>query len=134
MINSLCFTILGGMYVCQLLFEKSCVRKSEQVIVLQEQLSENRIEVGCSQGPPKWGWQMQTQFGTNPMTVFPSAASSGFSSPVTTPLSASSPLLKAPNHPSPSPLNLCFATYNNTSSTTNIPHAYRQHHLRPPPP
>lgn len=133
MINSLCFTILGECML--LLFGKSCFRKSEQVIVLQEQLSENRIEVGSSQGPPKWAWQMQTQFGTNPMTVFPSAASSGFSSPVTTALSASSPLLKAPNHPSSSALNLCFATYN-TSSTTNIPHGYRQHHLRlqkPPP-
>lgn len=96
----------------------------------KEHLTENRIEVGSSQGPSKWAWQMQTQFSTNPITVFPTAASSGFSSPVTTAISASSSLLKAPHPSSSSALNLCFATTYNTPSTTNVPHGYHQQQLR----
>ncbi|KAL3518295.1 hypothetical protein ACH5RR_020884 [Cinchona calisaya] len=71
----------------------------------KERVTENRIEVGSSQGPPKWAWQLQTQSSATQVKVFASAASSGFSSPAS---NASSPSSKAPNV---SASNLCFASY-----------------------
>ncbi|KAL3530640.1 hypothetical protein ACH5RR_009962 [Cinchona calisaya] len=92
----------------------------------KERVSENRIEVGSSQVPPKWAWQMQGQLSATPVTVFSTAASSGFSSPAS---NASSPPSKAPN---PSTLNLCFASYPMSSANT-IQHGYQLRTQWPPP-
>ncbi|XP_027108604.2 APETALA2-like protein 3 isoform X1 [Coffea arabica] len=71
----------------------------------KERVIENRFEVGSSQGPQKWAWQMQSQLSATPVTVFSTAASSGFSSSAS---NASSPSSKAPNS---SAVGLCFASY-----------------------
>ncbi|KAK2975368.1 hypothetical protein RJ640_012379 [Escallonia rubra] len=92
----------------------------------EERATEKRIEVGSSQGPPNWAWQMHNQVGATPMTLFSSAASSGFASQAT----ALSPSFHPSKAPNPAALNLRFSSPVMTS--TNSSQYYYQ--MRPPPP
>ncbi|KAK3008285.1 hypothetical protein RJ639_013278 [Escallonia herrerae] len=92
----------------------------------EERATDKRIEVGSSQGPPNWAWQMHNQVGATPMTLFSSAASSGFASQAT----AFSPSFHPSKAPNPTALNLRFSSPVMTS--TNSSQYYSQ--MRPPPP
>ncbi|KAK2998249.1 hypothetical protein RJ639_023791 [Escallonia herrerae] len=92
----------------------------------EERATEKRIEVGSSQGPPNWAWPMHNQVGATPMTLFSSAASSGFASQAT----ALSPSFHPSKAPNPAALNLRFSSPVMTS--TNSSQYYNQ--MRPPPP
>ncbi|KAJ8751405.1 hypothetical protein K2173_016608 [Erythroxylum novogranatense] len=72
---------------------------------IEEKATEKRIELGSSQGLPNWTWQMHGQVTATPMTLFSTAASSGFSISATTPSAAILP--SKPANPSPTN-NLCF--------------------------
>ncbi|XP_022766162.1 floral homeotic protein APETALA 2-like [Durio zibethinus] len=63
--------------------------------VYRERVIEKRIEVGS---PPSLAWQIQGPYsGTNPVPLFPTAASSGFSSSIITSSSAATGQLHNPN-------------------------------------
>ncbi|XP_037495169.1 ethylene-responsive transcription factor RAP2-7 isoform X2 [Jatropha curcas] len=67
----------------------------------EERATEKRIELGSPQGVPNWAWQMHGQVTATPMTMFSTAASSGFSFAATPPSAAilpSKPLNPAPHH------------------------------------
>ncbi|XP_060170204.1 ethylene-responsive transcription factor RAP2-7 isoform X2 [Lycium barbarum] len=89
----------------------------------EERGSGKRIDVGSSQGHPNWAMQMHGQVGTTPMSMFSTAASSGFSTPATT---ASVYPMSRPNNPNN--LNLSFASY--STSSTNATQYYYQ--IKPP--
>ncbi|CAK9170195.1 unnamed protein product [Ilex paraguariensis] len=89
--------------------------------------TENRTEIGSSQGPRNWAWQMHGQVNPKPMPLFSNAASSGFQSPVTTAPSASIYQSRPPNSTA---LNLCFSS--SAMAATSTSQYYYQ--LRPPPP
>ncbi|CAN4119941.1 unnamed protein product [Withania somnifera] len=72
----------------------------------EERASGKRIDVSSSHGHPNWAMHMHGQVGTNPMSMFSAAASSGFSTPATT---ASASPMSGPNNPTT--LNLPFASY-----------------------
>ncbi|KAM7527870.1 hypothetical protein LguiB_031280 [Lonicera macranthoides] len=96
---------------------------------LKERAIEKRNEGGPSQVTPNWAWQMHGQVGAAPVTLFSTAASSGFSSPATnaSPLSGSIHPLKGTPSPNPAAHNLYFSS----SSTNNSQYFYQ---IRPPPP
>ncbi|EEF32153.1 ethylene-responsive transcription factor RAP2-7 isoform X2 [Ricinus communis] len=54
----------------------------------EERATDKRIELGSSQGHPNWAWQMHGQVTATPMTMFSTAASSGFSFSATPPSAA----------------------------------------------
>ncbi|KAL7201869.1 hypothetical protein ACSBR1_033546 [Camellia fascicularis] len=94
----------------------------------EERATEKRIEVGSSQGPPNWVWQMHGQVTPTQMATFSTAASSGFSSVSTTALSAS---IHPSNPPNPTALNLCFST--SATASSNPQYYYQMRPLQPPP-
>lgn len=85
----------------------------------EERATVKRIEGGCSQVSPNWVWQMHDQVAATPITAFSTAASSGFSSAATNPLSASS------TH------NLYFRAPATASSSSQ--YYYQMRSLQPPP-
>ncbi|XP_059626723.1 ethylene-responsive transcription factor RAP2-7-like isoform X2 [Cornus florida] len=93
----------------------------------EERATEKRIEVGSSQGLLHWMGQMHGMVSNTPVTLISTAASSGFSSPITAaPMAAiypSKPL-------NPTAFNLCFAS--SPMDVTNTSQYYYQ--MRPPPP
>nr|QNI23738.1 AP2/ERF transcription factor [Camptotheca acuminata] len=89
--------------------------------------TEKRIEVGSSLGLPHWAAQMHGRANATPMTLFSTAASSGFSSPATTAFSAAIHPSKPPN---PTSLNLCFSS--SPVAANNTSQYYYQ--MKPPPP
>ncbi|CAN4119023.1 unnamed protein product [Withania somnifera] len=89
----------------------------------EERASGKRIDVGTSHGHPNWAIQMHGQVGTAPMSMFSTAASSGFASPATT---ASASPVSGPNNPNT--LNLPFASHSIPSINT----AQYYYQIRPP--
>ncbi|KAJ9188918.1 hypothetical protein P3X46_000268 [Hevea brasiliensis] len=84
----------------------------------EERAPDKRIELSSSQGLPKWAWQMHGQVTATPMTLFSTAASSGFSFSATPPSAAilpSKPLIPAAH-------NLCFTPP--ATMTTSATHFY----------
>ncbi|OAY37919.1 hypothetical protein MANES_11G139300v8 [Manihot esculenta] len=70
----------------------------------EEGAPDKRIELGSSQGLPNWAWQMHGHVTATPMTMFSTAASSGFSFSATPPSAATLPS-KTLNQAAQ---NLCF--------------------------
>lgn len=91
----------------------------------EEKATEKKSE--ASEGPSNWAWQMH---GHNPMTLFSTAASSGFSSPATTAyLSTAHPSKVAPNPIMA--LNHPFASSPMAPTNSSSQYYYQ---IRPPPP
>ncbi|KAA8549515.1 hypothetical protein F0562_001199 [Nyssa sinensis] len=90
--------------------------------------TEKRIVAGSSQGLPHWVGQMHGQVSATPMTLFSTAASSGFSSPAITAFSAAI----HPSKPNPTALNLCFSSSTMAANATS--QSYYQMKPLPPPP
>ncbi|KAF2321881.1 hypothetical protein GH714_003348 [Hevea brasiliensis] len=90
----------------------------------QERAPDKRIALGSSQGLPNWVWQMHGQVTATPMTMFSTAASSGFSFSATPPSAAilpSKPLNQSAQ-------NLCFSPP--ATMTTGTSHFY--YPVKPP--
>ncbi|XP_050213605.1 ethylene-responsive transcription factor RAP2-7 isoform X2 [Mercurialis annua] len=74
----------------------------------EERATDKRIESGSSQGHPNWAWQIHSQVPAIPMTMFSTAASSGFSFSATPPSSAA--ILPSKPHHHPAAHNLFFTS------------------------
>uniref|UniRef100_A0A5B7A896 Putative ethylene-responsive transcription factor RAP2-7 isoform X1 n=1 Tax=Davidia involucrata TaxID=16924 RepID=A0A5B7A896_DAVIN len=96
----------------------------------EERATERGIEVGSSQGLLHWVGQMHGQVNATPMTLFSTAASSGFSSPATT--TAFSAAVHPSKPPNPTALNLCFSSSAMAANTTSQ-YYYQMKPLPPPP-
>ncbi|KAG8655308.1 ethylene-responsive transcription factor RAP2-7 isoform X3 [Manihot esculenta] len=84
----------------------------------QERAPDKRIELGSSQGLPNWVWQTHGQVTATPITLFSTAASSGFSFSATPPSAA----IRPPKPPNPAAHNLCFTPP--ASMATSATHFY----------
>ncbi|KAA8543983.1 hypothetical protein F0562_021840 [Nyssa sinensis] len=95
----------------------------------EERATERRIEVGSSHGFMHWVGQMHGQVNATPMTLFSTAASSGFSSPATSAFSAAIHPSKPPNTTAH---NLHFSSATAATAATNTSQYYFP--MQPPAP
>ncbi|KAJ8768673.1 hypothetical protein K2173_023577 [Erythroxylum novogranatense] len=80
---------------------------------IEARAKDKRIDGGSSHGLTNWTWQMHGQVTASPMTLFSTAASSGFSNSPSTPPAAILPS-KPLNHPPTR--NLCFTSPSATAT------------------